>query len=102
MNWTVHRRHKAQSLAFALLDRYLVQSLYSYINKKVFEMTSITIELQEKVAERLQELADLHNMVPNEYAGEELTELVLDPKAETRRLAREIVKKNAELYRRLA
>jgi predicted transcriptional regulator len=65
-------------------------------------LTRIIIELQDKVAERLRELADRHNMSPDEYAREELTELVLDPKAETRRLAREIVRKNAGLYRRLA
>jgi predicted transcriptional regulator len=65
-------------------------------------MTTITIELQDNVAERLNELAAIHKVPAGDYAREELTELVLDPKAETRRLAREIVRENAELYKRLS
>ena len=65
-------------------------------------MTKITIELQDNIAERLRELAERNNMRMDEYAGAELTELALDPKAETRRLARDIVREHRELYRRLA
>ena len=65
-------------------------------------MTTITIELQDDVAERLNQLAQQNHMRADEYAREELTELVLDPKAETRRLSRDIVREHRELYRRLA
>jgi predicted transcriptional regulator len=70
--------------------------------EEAYLMTKITIELQDGVAKRLGELAELHNMSPDDYAAEELTELILDPRAEMRRIAREVVRKNAELYRRLA
>ena len=65
-------------------------------------MTRITIELNDDVAKRLGELAKRQQVQPAEYAQDALTELVLDPKAESRRMAREIVRENAELYRRLA
>jgi hypothetical protein len=65
-------------------------------------MRRITIDLQDDVAEKLAETATKFNLSVDEFARQELIEIATDPKAETRRLAREIVRENAELYRRLA
>ena len=65
-------------------------------------MTSITIKISDEVAARLGELARSNDSSLEEYVRDELSDVALDPKAETRRLARQIVRENRELYRRLA
>jgi len=65
-------------------------------------MTKIIIEPEDEIAELLTSLADRHDSYVEQFAKEELTEIALDPKADTRRLARQIVRENRELYKRLS
>ena len=65
-------------------------------------MRTITIELQDDVAEALEQKARATNVSVSVLAERGIVEFVTDPKAEINRIIREVIRDNAELYRRLA
>jgi hypothetical protein len=65
-------------------------------------MSVITVPLSEKDLERLRELASEANVSPEELLRAKVEEWLSGPKEEFRRAADYVLRKNAELYRRLA
>jgi hypothetical protein len=65
-------------------------------------MTTITIELSDVQALRLKELAGEAGVTPEELLRAGVEEWLRDPGEEFARAAAYVLKKNADLYRRLA
>ena len=65
-------------------------------------MPSITIDVQENQLQKLQELANSHGISPEELLRASLENWLSSPKPEFTHAADYVLKKNAELYRRLA
>ncbi len=65
-------------------------------------MTTITIALPDERARRLKELADEAGVAPEELLRASVEEWLARPKEDFARAATYVLKKNAELYRRLA
>jgi len=65
-------------------------------------MTSITVPLSDEQMKDLQELARRTNTSPEELARAGLTEWLRSPNKDFSEIARRVLEKNAELYRRLA
>ena len=65
-------------------------------------MTTITIALSEERAKRLQELASRLHIAPEELVRVSVEELLARPDEQFQQALDRVLKKNAELYRRLA
>lgn len=65
-------------------------------------MTKIVIQLSKKQADRLAELAKSLDTTVEDLAKAKLCEMVEKPDKEFQQALRYVLKKNAELYRRLA
>jgi predicted transcriptional regulator len=65
-------------------------------------MTTITITLSDEEVTRLHELAAEAKLPPEELIQASVKELLNRPKEDFLRAATYVLKKNAELYRRLA
>ena len=65
-------------------------------------MTMLTIPLSEDRLEHLKVLAQLAGVLPEELARASLEEWLGRPREDFQRAADYVLKKNAELYRRLA
>jgi predicted transcriptional regulator len=65
-------------------------------------MAAITIELPDAQTIRLKELANEVGVTPEELLRAGIEEWLRDPSDEFARAAAYVLKKNAELYRRLA
>jgi len=65
-------------------------------------MNSITIPLSEERLGRLRELAKEAQLTPEELVRETLEQWLKQPNADFARAADYVLRKNAELYRRLA
>ncbi|CAN5572084.1 hypothetical protein BH23BAC4_BH23BAC4_07630 [soil metagenome] len=68
-------------------------------------MTTLTISLPDREAERLRELAELAGSSPEEYAASAISEIVARKSGEPLELPEavdRVMEKNQELYRRLS
>ena len=65
-------------------------------------MTSITITLPEDRLDKLREIAARLNVTPEELARVSIEELLTRPDETFKQAAEYVLKKNSELYRRLA
>jgi predicted transcriptional regulator len=65
-------------------------------------MSSITINLPDEHLLKLREIADRLRVSPEELARMSIEELIAQPEESFERAADYVLKKNAELYRRLA
>ena len=65
-------------------------------------MSSITIELPDKKLERLNEVASRFGVSVEELARSSIEELLAQPDDKFLRVAEHILRKNEDLYRRLA
>jgi antitoxin FitA len=65
-------------------------------------MTAITVPLTEDRLARLRELAAQAGVSPEEMARAGLEQWLAGPSEEFRRAAQHVLRKNADLYRRLA
>ena len=65
-------------------------------------MTSITITLPEDRLAKLREIAARLNVTPEDLARVSIEELLTRPDETFKQAAEYVLKKNAELYRRLA
>ena len=65
-------------------------------------MSSITIDLQEEKLLRLREIANRYGVSVEDLARLSIEELLMAPDDKFERAAEYILKKNEELYRRLA
>lgn len=65
-------------------------------------MSSITIAIPEERLEALKEVAERLQVTPEELVQASVEELLARPDESFRRAAAYVLKKNAELYRRLA
>ncbi|HKB35114.1 MAG TPA: ribbon-helix-helix protein, CopG family [Gemmataceae bacterium] len=65
-------------------------------------MTTITIPLSEEQMQQLRELAQRAGVSPEELARASLEDWLRQPREDFRQAARDVLAKNAELYRRLA
>jgi hypothetical protein len=65
-------------------------------------MSSITVNLPEEHLSRLKEIAGRLGVAPEDLARMSIEELLARPEENFERAADYVLKKNAELYRRLA
>jgi predicted transcriptional regulator len=65
-------------------------------------MSSITIDLSDEHLDRLREIAARLGVPPEELARVGIEELITQPDEKFKRAADYVLKKNTELYRRLA
>jgi predicted transcriptional regulator len=65
-------------------------------------MTTLTIPLSREAAERLQQLAEREGVSTEKLATAGLEDWLTRPRADFMEAARYVLKKNEELYRRLA
>ncbi|WP_071932264.1 DNA-binding protein [Picosynechococcus sp. PCC 7003] len=65
-------------------------------------MASITINLSNEQLSRLQELARSNQVSPEEFLGVSIEDLLTSPKKDFPQASSYVLKKNVELYRRLA
>lgn len=65
-------------------------------------MSSITITLSDEHMLRLRKAAERYGVSPEELARVSIEELIARPDEEFEQAARYVLKKNEELYRRLA
>jgi antitoxin FitA len=65
-------------------------------------MTSITIDIPDDQLQKLQNLAKEHGVSPEELLRSSLEDWLRSPKPEFSEAASYVLKKNAELYKRLA
>lgn len=62
----------------------------------------ISVELSEEQAERLRSAAERLGVRPEDLARAEVTDLLTQPEKDFQRAAEHVLRKNEELYRRLA
>ncbi len=62
----------------------------------------ISVELSEEQAERLRSAAERLGVRPEDLARAGLTDLLTQPEEDFQRAAEHVLRKNEELYRRLA
>jgi predicted transcriptional regulator len=65
-------------------------------------MSTVTIALSDEQMQRLQELARANRLAPEELLRARVEEWLERPEGEFRRAADYVLRKNADLYRRLA
>ena len=65
-------------------------------------MTTITISLPDERLQKLKEIATRFSVAPEELVRVSIEELLTRPEEDFRRVLEYVLKKNAELYRRLA
>jgi antitoxin FitA len=65
-------------------------------------MTSITIDIPDNQLQKLKDLAKLHGVSPEALLRASLENWLSSPKPEFSNAANYVLKKNAELYNRLA
>jgi len=65
-------------------------------------MTTLTVSIPEEQLAKLSELAAELNVTPEALVAARVEELVRGPDEEFERIAAYVLKKNADLYRRLA
>lgn len=65
-------------------------------------MTTLTIELSVEQFEKLERLAELYQIAPEELVRFSLEELLARPQEDFAQALTYVLQKNAELYRRLA
>jgi len=65
-------------------------------------MTTLTITIADDRAKKLQELASRLKVAPEELLRVSLEDLLATPDDEFEKVARYVLQKNAEVYRRLA
>lgn len=65
-------------------------------------MSSITIDIQDEQLQKLQELANSQGLSPEELLQASLKDWLSSPKPESTQAMDYVLKKNAELYQRLA
>lgn len=65
-------------------------------------MTSITIDIPDNQLQKLHNLAKVHGVSPEELIRASLEDWLSSPKPEFSNAANYVLKKNAELYDRLA
>ncbi len=65
-------------------------------------MTTITIPLSDERLARLHRWAELANLTPEEFLCRRVEQLLERPDEQFNQAAAHVLKKNAELYRRLA
>lgn len=63
---------------------------------------TLKLELDERQAQRLQEAASKLNVSASDLAKAAINDLLAKPESEFERAADRVLKKNAELYKRLA
>ena len=73
------------------------------IDVKLYSMSvKLTIDLSPAQTERLGQEAERLGLVPEELARAAIADLLATPDAEFKRAAERVLRKNEELYRRLA
>ena len=65
-------------------------------------MTTLTVSISDDLSQRLQEIAQRAGISPADLARVGLEEWLVRPRDEFEKVARYVLDKNAELYRRLA
>ncbi len=65
-------------------------------------MTAITIELPNERLKKLQEMAQKYRVTTEELVRASVEDMLTQPEEQFRKAAQFVLKKNAELYRRLA
>ncbi len=65
-------------------------------------MTSITIALPDEIMDKLQELAKRHRVAPEDLVRASVEELVASPQEAFQETLDYVLKKNEDLYKRLA
>ena len=65
-------------------------------------MTSITIALPDELMSKLQDLAERHQVAPEELLRATVEDLVSSPQASFEEAMAYVLQKNNELYKRLA
>ena len=65
-------------------------------------MTTITISLPEDRLQKLKEIASRFSVAPEELVRASIEELLTRPEDEFRQVLEYVLRKNAELYQRLA
>ena len=65
-------------------------------------MNTISVHLTDGQAKRLERLAGLAEMTPEEFLSVQVGEILSDPGCDFERATQRVLEKNAELYRRLA
>jgi hypothetical protein len=65
-------------------------------------MTSITVQLNDAKAKALRERAELYGLKPEQLLTASVEDLIGQPNADFDEAARRVLRKNEELYRRLA
>lgn len=76
---------------------------FTYTNySKVIGMASITIDIQDTQLKKLQALADLRGLSPEDLLLASVEDLLSVPKSEFSQTADYVLKKNTELYHRLS
>ncbi|GAB4149534.1 MAG: hypothetical protein Fur0021_10650 [Candidatus Promineifilaceae bacterium] len=65
-------------------------------------MTSITVSLSDERLQKLKEVAARFSIAPEELVRVSIEELLTRPEEDFQRALAYVLKKNAELYRRLA
>ncbi len=63
---------------------------------------TLTLELDEQQIQRLRDMASRLNVSVSELAKAAITDLISRPESDFEEAATRVLKKNAELYRRLA
>jgi antitoxin FitA len=76
--------------------------LYLIDNQTVADMTSITIDIPDNQLQKLQDLAKVHGVSPQELLRASLEDWLSSPKPEFSNAVNYVLKKNTELYQRLA
>ncbi|MCA9971488.1 MAG: ribbon-helix-helix protein, CopG family [Anaerolineales bacterium] len=65
-------------------------------------MTTITVALPDDLMTRLKQLAERHRVTPEELVRVSVEELVAEPEDVFQEALEEVLRKNQELYKRLA
>jgi hypothetical protein len=71
-------------------------------HETVAGMTSITIDISDKQLQKLQDLAKVHGVSTQELLRASLEDWLSSPEPEFSNAVNYVLKKNAELYQRLA
>jgi len=65
-------------------------------------MVTYTISLSEKQAQQLREVADQYHVAPEELVRASIDDLLSRPQSDFQKALEYVLKKNQELYKRLA